>query len=128
MKYRKIPKISPGAYIFQRLFLRGLFLEGLIFGGAYGTEGNLRFKIDCAGLIVGSKFTVLPSVSEIVAQLCLENSMQTLLNFFGSTPQKIRMVCMELSEYNRLTSQRQFAPKCSFVASRPLGHCSFRIS
>ena len=33
--YRKIPKISPWAYIFQRPFLRGLFLEGLIFGGAY---------------------------------------------------------------------------------------------
>ena len=33
--YRKIPKISPGAYIFQRPLLRGLFLEGLIFGGAY---------------------------------------------------------------------------------------------
>ena len=33
--YRKMPKISPGAYIFQRPFLRGLFLEGLIFGGAY---------------------------------------------------------------------------------------------
>ena len=33
--YRKIPKICPGAYIFQRPFLRGLFLEGLIFGGAY---------------------------------------------------------------------------------------------
>ena len=33
--YRKIPKISPGAYIFQRPFLRGLFLEGLVFGGAY---------------------------------------------------------------------------------------------
>ena len=30
-KYRKIPKISPGAYIFQRPFLRGLFLEGLIY-------------------------------------------------------------------------------------------------
>ena len=40
---RKIPKISPGAYIFQR---------GL------STEGNLRFKIDWASLIVGSKFTV----------------------------------------------------------------------
>ena len=53
-------------------------------------------------------------VSEIVAQLCLENSIQTLLNFFGFTPQK--------------WSQRQFAPKCSFLASRPLGHCSFRIS
>ena len=35
LEYRKIPKISPGAYIFQRPFLRGLFLEGLIFGGAY---------------------------------------------------------------------------------------------
>ena len=33
--YRKIPKISPGAYIFQRPFLRGLFFEGLIFGRAY---------------------------------------------------------------------------------------------
>ena len=33
--YRNIPKISHGAYIFQRPFLRGLFLEGFIFGGAY---------------------------------------------------------------------------------------------
>ena len=33
--YCKILKISPGAYIFQRAFLRGLFLEGLMFGGAY---------------------------------------------------------------------------------------------
>ena len=45
--YRKIPKISPGAYIFQRPFLRGLF-----------TEGNLLFKIDWASLILGRKFTV----------------------------------------------------------------------
>ena len=34
-RYRKIPKISAGAYIFQRPFLRGLFLEGLMFEGAY---------------------------------------------------------------------------------------------
>ena len=33
--YRKSTKISPGAYIFERPFLRGLFLEGLVFGGAY---------------------------------------------------------------------------------------------
>ena len=33
--YRKIPKISPGACIFQRPVLRGLFLERLIFGRAY---------------------------------------------------------------------------------------------
>ena len=45
--YRKIPKISPGAYIFQRPFLRGLSMEG-----------NLRFKIDWASLTVGRKFTV----------------------------------------------------------------------
>ena len=49
-RYRKIPKISPGAYIFSK----ALF-EGLIFGGAYirrglSTEGNLRFKIDWASL------------------------------------------------------------------------------
>ena len=34
-KSRRIPKKSPEAYIFQRPFLRGLLLEGLIFGGAY---------------------------------------------------------------------------------------------
>ena len=33
--YRKISKMCPRAYIFQRPFLRGLFLEGLVFGGAY---------------------------------------------------------------------------------------------
>ena len=31
-EYRKIPKISPGAYIFQRPFLRGLYFEGLFYG------------------------------------------------------------------------------------------------
>ena len=35
IKCRKIPKINPGAYIFQSPFLRGLY-----------TEGSLRFKID----------------------------------------------------------------------------------
>ena len=50
LKYRKIPKISPGAYIFQKPFLRGL-----IFGGAYirkglYTEGNLHYKIRWASL------------------------------------------------------------------------------
>ena len=39
INYRKIPKISPGAYIFK------------------GPE-NLRFKIDWASPIVGRKFTV----------------------------------------------------------------------
>ena len=47
MGYGKIPKISPGAYIFRRPFLRGL-----------STERNLRFKIDRASLMVGSKCTV----------------------------------------------------------------------
>ena len=43
IEYRKILKISPGAY-----FWRGLT-----------TEGNLRFKIGWPSDIVGSKFTVL---------------------------------------------------------------------
>ena len=42
-------------------------------------------------------------VSEIVAQLCLQNSIQTLINFFGVDPKKIRRVCMEFSEYNWAT-------------------------
>ena len=34
----KIPKISPGAYIFQRPFLRGLYAEGLIYGGKFAFQ------------------------------------------------------------------------------------------
>ena len=33
--YLKIPKISTGAYIFQRPISIGLFLEGVTFKGAY---------------------------------------------------------------------------------------------
>ena len=44
------------------IFFKGPF-EGLIFVGAYirkglSMEGNVRFKIDWASLVVGSKFTV----------------------------------------------------------------------
>ena len=47
----------------QRLYFPKALFEGLIFGGAYirrglSMEGNLRFKIDWASLIVESKFTV----------------------------------------------------------------------
>ena len=49
--YRKLPKISPGAYIFQKPFLRVYIRRGL------STEGNLHVKIDWAGLILGRKFT-----------------------------------------------------------------------
>ena len=40
-RYRKIPKISPGAYISQRPFSRGLFLEGLIFGWKFAFPNRL---------------------------------------------------------------------------------------
>ena len=40
-KYNKIPKINPEAYIFQRPFLRGLFLEGLIYGGKFAFQNRL---------------------------------------------------------------------------------------
>ena len=61
MKYRKIPKISPEAYIFQRPFLRGLFLEGLIFGRDHLQREICVLKsigLALYRLIVGSKFTV----------------------------------------------------------------------
>ena len=57
-RYRKNSENKPrGLYFSKALF------GGLIFGGAYirrglSTEGNLRFKIDWASLIVGRKFTV----------------------------------------------------------------------
>ena len=51
--YRKIPKISPGAYFFQRP-LMGLFLEGPIFGGAYIRREVCVSK--SARLILGGKF------------------------------------------------------------------------
>ena len=54
-KYRKIPKNKP-----QGLHFSKALFEGVIFGGAYiwrgfPTEGKLRFKIDWASRIVGSK-------------------------------------------------------------------------
>ena len=39
--YRKIPQISPGIYIFQRPFLRGLHSEGLIYGGKFAFQNRL---------------------------------------------------------------------------------------
>ena len=47
----------------QGLYFSKALFEGLIFGRAYirrglCTEGNLRFKIDWASLIVGRKFTI----------------------------------------------------------------------
>ena len=52
-KYRKIPKISPGAYIFQRPFLRGLVLEGLKFAFQNRLriywEGNVRVSQNSLG-------------------------------------------------------------------------------
>ena len=53
-KYRKIPKTSPRTYFFQRSFLRGLFLEELIFGGTYMRRKGLVSK--SATLILGGKF------------------------------------------------------------------------
>ena len=51
-KYRKIPKTSPDAYICQRPFLRGLILEGLIYGGKFVFQNRLRYLTD------GRTFTI----------------------------------------------------------------------
>ena len=51
--YCKILKISPGAYIFQRSFLRGLFSEGPIFGGVHVWREICLLKL--AGLACSGK-------------------------------------------------------------------------
>ena len=43
--YGKIPKISPGAYIFQRSFFGSLFLKNSYSRRCLYMEGNLRYKI-----------------------------------------------------------------------------------
>ena len=53
LKYRKIPKISPGAYIFQRPFLRGLYSEGLIYGGKFAFQKKFFFSSSKRSIILG---------------------------------------------------------------------------
>ena len=43
--YRKIPKICPGAYIFQRPFLRGLYSGGLIYGGRFALQNRFGLAL-----------------------------------------------------------------------------------
>ena len=40
-EYSKIPKMSPVAYIFRRPYLRGLCLEGLIYGVKFVFQNRL---------------------------------------------------------------------------------------
>ena len=58
--YGKIPKISPGAYIFQRIFLsRAYFWRGFIYSGVGGGDAYIRreiFASKSAWLILGGKF------------------------------------------------------------------------
>ena len=47
-------------------------------------------------------------VSEIVAQLCLENSIQTLLNFFGVDPTISETICPEILIFGKYASWTLF--------------------
>ena len=55
-KCRKIPKISPRAYIFQRPFLRVLFWRGL-YSERLKYGGKFAFLNPLGQLVVGKKFT-----------------------------------------------------------------------
>ena len=48
--------------------------------------------------------------------------------FWGRPPKNLEGFVWSFLSITGLRSQRQFAPKCSFLASGPLGHCCFRIS
>ena len=56
--YGKIPKLSPGAYIFQRVFLsRAYFWRGFVFGGGGGAYIRREICVSkSARLILGGKF------------------------------------------------------------------------
>ena len=53
LKYRKIPKISPGAYVFSKAlfegahFWRGLYSEGLMYGGKFCVSKSIGLA--CSG-------------------------------------------------------------------------------
>ena len=65
LSYRKIPKISPRAYIFQRPFLRGLYLEGRFNGGFFA------LRVGGGGLIFGGASTWRGLFSEFYGIFCL---------------------------------------------------------
>ena len=64
--YRKIPRISPGSYIFQRPFWGGgLFLDGLIFVAAY-----VRRKV-CVSKSIGLAYSWKEIKSFCFVLLCI---------------------------------------------------------
>ena len=68
--YRKIPKISPGAYIFQRPFLRGLYSEGLIYGGKFACQNRLgQLEVNLPFLLCFTLY--LRAISQVQAPLGL---------------------------------------------------------
>ena len=77
INYRKIPKINPGAYIFQRPFLRSLCLKGLIFGGAY-----LRREI-CVSKSIG---LALQLKGNLPFLLCFTLHLRAIFNYNPPPP------------------------------------------
>ena len=66
-----------------------------------------------------------PRSSPVMLRKCHTNPS----NVFGGRPKKkLEGFVWSFLSITGLRSQRQFTPKCSCLATRPLGHCSFRIS
>ena len=70
-------------------------------------------------------------MSEILAQLCSDDSIQILLNLtqFATlgTESNLKGFVWSHRNITELISQRQFAPKCQSLASRPLRCCSLDV-
>ena len=56
--HRKIPKISPGAYIFQKALFERLGFGGAYIRGGLYTVGNLRYKIEWVMPIVEREISI----------------------------------------------------------------------
>ena len=87
--YCKIPKIIPGAYILQRPFFWGLFLEGLIYGGKFVFQNRLDYpcswkEIYCFCFVLLRIWGQFPSTSPQGAYIWRGDLTEGLLHYeFG---------------------------------------------
>ena len=82
--YRKIQRISPGAYIFQRPFLRGLYSESLIYGMKFGFQNRLGWPY--RRVLMG-----VPS-SQLITNFSAKNQLTTIFLAYSLSHQNFFLV------------------------------------
>ena len=73
-------------------------------------------------------FKISWAISSDVLVRILFQDYYRLWFFWGRPKKQLEGFVWRFLSITGLRSQRQFSPKCSFLESRPLGYCSFRVS